>query len=112
MNEAKIFEYILQNIDEQKLTEMLANRRLCGITASDIEAQFHINRANASAYLNKLVSHKLLIKIDSRPVHFFPADLVRPYISKGDFKSTYTIDEFFEAASPAENRNAVDAFTD
>ncbi len=110
MNEAKIFEYILQNIDEHKLTEMLANRRLCGITASDIEAQFHINRANASAYLNKLVSHKLLIKIDSRPVHFFPADLVRPYISKSDFKSTYTIDEFFEAAAPAVGRNTADAF--
>ena len=57
MNEAKIFEYILQNIDEQKLTEMLANRRLCDITASDIEAQFHIIRATASAFLNILVSH-------------------------------------------------------
>lgn len=111
MNEAKIFEYILQNIDEHKLTEMLANHRLCGITASDIEAEFHINRANASAYLNKLVSRKLLIKIDSRPVHFFPADLVRSFISKSDFKSTYTIDEFFAAAVPiSEPGHAADAF--
>ena len=111
MNEAKIFEYILQNIDEHKLTEMLANHRLCGITASDIEAEFHINRANASAYLNKLVSRNLLIKIDSRPVHFFPADLVRSFISKSDFKSTYTIDEFFAAAVPiSEPGHAADAF--
>ncbi len=38
MNEAKIFEYVLQNTDQHKLTEMLTNHRLCGITASDIEA--------------------------------------------------------------------------
>ncbi|MCI8583193.1 MAG: sigma 54-interacting transcriptional regulator [Dorea sp.] len=111
MNEAKIFEYVLQNTDQHKLTEMLTNHRLCGITASDIEAKFHINRANASAYLNKLVSQKLLIKIDSRPVHFFPADLVRLFISKNDFKSIYTIDEFFAAAVPAgESKLAADAF--
>lgn len=111
MNETKVFEYVLQNIDEHKFTEMLASRRLCGVTASDIEDYFHMNRANASAYLNKLVSQKMLVKIDSRPVHFFPADLVRTYISKGNFKYAYTADEFFTAASPAgEPENAASAF--
>ncbi len=112
MNEAKIFEYVLQNTDEHKLTEMLACHRLCGITASDIEAEFHINRANASAYLNKLVSQKLLVKIDSRPVHFFPAELVRSFISKCDYKFTYTMDEFFAAAAPFEKPEfTADAFS-
>ena len=96
MNETKIFEYVLQTVNEEKLTEMLAHHTLGGVTASDIEEHFHISRANASAYLNKLVTQKMLIKVDSRPVHFFPADLINLYVSDNPLQYTYTIDEFFK----------------
>ena len=96
MNETKIFEYVLQTVNEEKLADMLAHHNLGGVTASDIEEHFHISRANASAYLNKLVTQKLLIKVDSRPVHFFPADLIDLYVSDNPLQYTYTIDEFFK----------------
>ncbi|MDO4313237.1 MAG: sigma 54-interacting transcriptional regulator [Eubacteriales bacterium] len=102
MNETKILEYVLQTIDDARLAEMLTDHRLCGVTASEIEKRFDINRANASAYLNKLVSQKKLIKIDSRPVHFMPADLIRSRVSKNNFRYVYSVDDFFAAVTPAD----------
>lgn len=106
MNETKIFEYVLQTVNEEKLAEMLTHHTLGGVTASDIEEHFHISRANASAYLNKLVTQKLLIKVDSRPVHFFPADLINLYVSDNSLQYTYTVDEFFKNVTSKQDVSA------
>lgn len=106
MNETKIFEYVLQTVNEEKLAEMLTHHTLGGVTASDIEEHFHISRANASAYLNKLVTQKLLIKVDSRPVHFFPADLINLYVSDNSLQYTYTVDDFFKNVTSKQDVSA------
>lgn len=106
MNETKIFEYVLQTVNKEKLAEMLTHHTLGGVTASDIEEHFHISRANASAYLNKLVTQKLLIKVDSRPVHFFPADLINLYVSDNSLQYTYTVDEFFKNVTSKQDVSA------
>ena len=40
MNETKIFEYVLQTVNKEKLAEMLTHHTLGGVTASDIEEHF------------------------------------------------------------------------
>lgn len=100
MSEAKILSYVLKKVDEAVLDDIIINKKPNGVTATEIEQEFHIFRSNASAILNQLVNKHLLIKIDSRPVYFLPAKIVHCHLSSEDIKYTYTLNDFFSALIP------------
>jgi transcriptional regulator with AAA-type ATPase domain len=81
-----------------------------GVTAQDIEDNLHIVRANASAALNQLVKDGELIKINSRPVYFLPAAVLRTKSQKKPLCSSYTPEEFLQLLQTDESKQ--DPFTE
>lgn len=99
MNERKVFDYVRQKVGADTLSQMRQTGRPAGVTAAEVEREFSIYRSNASAILNQLVKKEDLVKIDSRPVYFLPAALLREHLT-GALRCSYTWEEFLRALTP------------
>lgn len=100
MNETKVLDYVEKIVDAPQIEKMAVSGQISGVTAADIEREFNMYRSNASALLNQLVKKGQLVKIDSRPVYFLPAGLLRATLG-GTVKESYTAEGFLAALSPA-----------
>jgi transcriptional regulator with AAA-type ATPase domain/transcriptional regulatory protein LevR len=109
MNETKVFDYVKERVDAGLLERIAAGEGLSGVTAGDVEREFNMYRSNASALLNQLVKKGLLVKVDSRPVYFLPADTLRVFLGE-EPRESYTPEEFLSAFHPAEPAREEDPF--
>ncbi|MEA4933284.1 MAG: sigma 54-interacting transcriptional regulator [Lawsonibacter sp.] len=100
MNELKILAYVQQQIDESRLDAMRSNGKYVGVTANDIEHALHIARSNASAALNLLEKKGSLIKINSRPVYFFPTAPLLHLLHVAKLESSYSPEDFERLMQP------------
>lgn len=96
MNETKVLGYVRERVDVPFLEKVLAGGAVSGVTAGDVEREFHMYRSNASALLNQLVKKGLLVKVDSRPVYFLPAELLGAFLH-AEPKESYAPEEFLSA---------------
>ncbi len=56
----------------EKISRNFSTKELKQFTANDISENLNISRNLASQYLNELVKEARAIKVNSRPVYFFP----------------------------------------
>ena len=96
MNETKVFEYVCRKVDAPALEQMRTSGRPVGVTAAEVEREFSIYRSNASAILNRLVKKQQLVKIDTRPVYFLPAELLRDQLG-ASLQESYSPDQLLTA---------------
>ena len=110
----KKIDLIMQCIENEltvaDFTEAIKQNLNPGMTASSIQDKLGIVRNNASTLLNQLWKEHQLIKINSRPVSFFPA-LFMQHLSGGDTgKDTYSIEELYQLIHHAEPNSTPDPF--
>lgn len=110
----KKIDLIMQCIENEltvaDFTEAIKQNLNPGLTASSIQDKLGIVRNNASTLLNQLWKEHQLIKINSRPVSFFPA-LFMQHLSGGDTgKDSYSVEELYQLIHHAEPKSTPDPF--
>ena len=98
----QILEYIRNKTTLDILLSSLNNDSSIGISASEIEDNFHIIRNNSSTLLNKLHKESILIKIISRPVTFIHNENLT---SLNLNQSSYKLDEIKAIIQNIHNNN-------
>ncbi len=110
----KKIDLIMQCIENEltvaDFTEAIKQNLNPGMTASSIQDKLGIVRNNASTLLNQLWKEHQLIKINSRPVSFFPTLFMQHLSDGATGKDTYSIEELYQLIHHAEPNSTPDPF--
>ncbi|WP_102399258.1 sigma 54-interacting transcriptional regulator [Haloimpatiens massiliensis] len=107
-----IFDYITNKITLSYIKNCINNNNYIGVDATEIENTFNIVRNNASTILNQLVKQDKLIKINSRPVSFFPKQILIDcnLINENESNIIYSLEKFrnciYSINNPSINDNS------
>ncbi|PJI08016.1 MULTISPECIES: sigma 54-interacting transcriptional regulator [Clostridium] len=106
-----VFNYICEKINCNYIKKCIESDTYLGIGALEIQNEFNIVRNNASTLLNDLLKAGKLIKVNGRPVTFFPKvtlekmniNITKDAFSPEEFKDILNINK--------KNNDFVDPFT-
>ncbi|MFL0268850.1 sigma 54-interacting transcriptional regulator [Candidatus Clostridium radicumherbarum] len=115
-------DYITNKLTLDYINDCIKNQNYFGVYTSDIEKNLHIVRNNASTILNTLFKQNKLVKINSRPVSFFPKAILASLnlinseetnlvYSLQDFKTLLSSLKSGEATGKSEDNISEDPFT-
>lgn len=106
-----VFTYMCNKINCDYIKNCIESDTYLGIDALEIQNEFNIVRNNASTLLNDLLKEGKLIKVNGRPVTFFP----KVTLEKMDInitKDIFSLDEFKNILNiNKKGNNSVDPFT-
>lgn len=113
-NISAIENYINKKINIEFINECIKNDRYDGVCADEIEKELGIIRNNASTFLNQLFKQGKLIKINTRPVSFFPKDILVKYnvINDDNINIVLNLEEFKNKLKSIRYNNSGDPFND
>ncbi len=93
-----ILAFIKRNCKADVFIKGIKDGKNLGVNAVEVQNEYGILRNNASSILNSLHKEGYLVKINSRPVTFFPREILTEINKKYDIqlKSAYTFNELHE----------------
>lgn len=91
-----VTNYIINKLNSDYIYNCINEDDYLGVDASNVEDNLNIVRNNASTILNQLFKQNKLVKINSRPVSFFPRDILveKGLINNDDENIIFSLDEF------------------
>lgn len=89
-------DYISKKLTLDYIHACIKEHNYFGIYTSDIENDLHIVRNNASTILNTLFKQDKLVKINSRPVSFFPKEILVSLnlVNNSNVNLVYSLEDF------------------